>query len=329
MKIGIIGGAGMTGGELLRVVLNHPEIEIAYVHSRSQVGKPLYAVHKDLFGETDIVFTGEIADADVVFLCLGHGESVKFLEDNTFDPSTVIIDLSQDFRLGEGIVENRSMKLGDREFIYGLPELQKEAIKSAKNIANPGCFATAIQIALLPLAASQKLNDEVHISAITGSTGAGVKLMASTAFTWRTSNISHYKAFQHQHLLEIGQSLNQLQDGFNHKINFIPYRGNFTRGILASCYLKSDLSQEEAVKLFKDYYADAAFTHVLDGPLDLKQVVNTNRGFISIEKHDDTLLVTSAIDNLLKGAVGQAVQNMNLIFGLDEKTGLNLKPMAF
>ncbi|ANQ49416.1 N-acetyl-gamma-glutamyl-phosphate reductase [Flammeovirga sp. MY04] len=329
MKVGIIGGAGMTGGELLRVVLNHPEVDIAYVHSRSQVGKPLHAVHKDLYGESDITFTGEIGEADVVFLCLGHGESVKFLEDNSFPSSTVIIDLSQDFRLGEGIVENRSMQLGDREFIYGLPEMQKDKIKSAKNIANPGCFATAIQIALLPLADAQKLNNEVHISAITGSTGAGVKLMASTAFTWRTSNISHYKAFQHQHLLEIGQSLNQLQNGFDHKINFIPYRGNFTRGILASCYLKSDLSQEEAVKLFKDYYADAAFTRVLDGPLDLKQVVNTNRGFISIEKHDDTLLITSAIDNLLKGAVGQAVQNMNLIFGLDEKTGLNLKPMAF
>lgn len=329
MKVGIIGGAGMTGGELLRVLINHPEVEIDYVHSRSQVGKPIYAQHKDLFGETDLVFTGEIKDAEVIFLCLGHGESVKFLEDNTFAPETIIIDLSQDFRLGEGIVENRSMQLGDREFIYGLPEMQKEAIQSAKNIANPGCFATAIQIALLPLADAQKLNDEVHISAITGSTGAGVKLMASTAFTWRTSNISHYKAFQHQHLLEIGQSLNQLQNGFNHKINFIPYRGNFTRGILASCYLKSDLSQEEAMKLFKDYYADAAFTHVIDGPLDLKLVVNTNRGFISIEKHDDTLLITSAIDNLLKGAVGQAVQNMNLIFGLDEKLGLNLKPMAF
>ncbi|KXX71889.1 MULTISPECIES: N-acetyl-gamma-glutamyl-phosphate reductase [Flammeovirga] len=329
MKVGIIGGAGMTGGELLRVLINHPEVEIDYVHSRSQVGKPLYAQHKDLFGETELEFTGEVKDSEVIFLCLGHGESVKFLEENTFAPETIIIDLSQDFRLGEGIVENRSMQLGDREFIYGLPELNKEAIQSAKNIANPGCFATAIQIALLPLASAQKLNDEVHISAITGSTGAGVKLMASTAFTWRTSNISHYKAFNHQHLLEIGQSLNQLQDGFNHKINFIPYRGNFTRGILASCYLKSDLSQEEAVKLFKDYYADAAFTHVIDGPLDLKQVVNTNRGFISVEKHDDTLLVTSAIDNLLKGAVGQAVQNMNLIFGLDEKLGLNLKPMAF
>ena len=320
IKVGVVGGAGYTGGELLRILVNHPEVEIHYVHSNSNAGNPLYKVHTDLLGSTDVIFTDTLKDdADVVFLCVGHGDASKFLEANPTLLNTKVIDLSHDFRLA---------KEGN-DFVYGLPELQKDKIAKAKHIANPGCFATCIQLALLPLAKAQLLNDEIHISAITGSTGAGQSLSSTSHFSWRVNNMSVYKAFTHQHLKEIGQSLKGLQASHAKKINFIPYRGDFSRGIIASVYIKCDLSIEAAQKLYKDYYKDAAFTHVSDSNIDLKQVVNTNNGFVYLEKHDDTLLIISIIDNLLKGASGQAVQNMNIMFGLDEKAGLRLKANGF
>jgi N-acetyl-gamma-glutamyl-phosphate reductase len=318
ISVGIVGGAGYTGGELLRLLLNHPMAEVVFVHSKSQAGKPVYTTHTDLLGETDLHFTDQLKkDVYVVFLCMGHGESVKFLAENTFDETTCIIDLSQDFR-------NES-----NEFVYGLTEMNRTRIKSANKIANPGCFATAIQLALLPLANAGQLHDDVHVSAVTGSTGAGQSLSETSHFSWRSSNISVYKAFTHQHLKEIRQSLTQLQPDFGQKIRFIPYRGNFTRGILASCYLSSDLSLEEARQLYADFYASHPFTHVSPVPVDIKQVVNTNKCLLHVEKHDDQLLITSVIDNLGKGASGQAIQNMNLLFGLEEKTGLELKAVAF
>ncbi|NQY11896.1 MAG: N-acetyl-gamma-glutamyl-phosphate reductase [Flavobacteriales bacterium] len=319
INIGIIGGAGYTGGELIRILLNHPNTNIVFVHSNSNAGNLVSDVHQDLLGDTDIKFTGELSDdIDALFLCAGHGKAKEFLDNNTVGDNVKIIDLSHDFRMK-----------GDHDFVYGLPEMNKEAIKKASRIANPGCFATAIQIGLVPLAAAGKLNDDIHISAITGSTGAGQSLSATTHFSWRNNNLSVYKAFQHQHLGEIGQSLNQLQNDFNKKINFVPYRGDFTRGIIASTYLKTDLSLEEAKTIFKDYYKDEPYTHVSDTNIDLKQVINSNKGLVYLEKHDDTLLVISIIDNLIKGASGHAVQNMNLMFGLDEKAGLNLKTIAF
>lgn len=330
LKVGVVGGAGMTGGELLRLLANHPEVEVTSIHSRSQAGNPVAQKHTDLIGDTDLLFSDTVAtDVDVIFLCLGHGESAVFMENNDIPESVRIIDLSQDFRLGEGIIEGRTAFFGEREFVYGLPELQRDRVKSASNIANPGCFATAIQLALLPLAANGELKNEIHVSAITGSTGAGLKLMETTAFSWRNNNVSTYKVFRHQHLNEIGQSARQLQEDFNQPVRFVPYRGNFSRGILASVYITSDLTEEQAVAMFKEYYADASFTHVIDKNVDLKLIVNTNKCFIKVEKIDDTLFITSAIDNLLKGAVGQAVQNMNLMFGLPEDLGLRLKPIAF
>jgi N-acetyl-gamma-glutamyl-phosphate reductase len=320
IKAGVVGGAGYTGGELLRILVNHPEVDIHFVHSNSNAGNPLYKVHSDLLGSTDVLFTDQLKDdADVIFLCLGHGDAAKFLQANPQLLKTKIIDLSHDFRLNAA----------NNDFVYGLPELQKDKIAKAQHIANPGCFATCIQLALLPLAKANLLNDEIHISAITGSTGAGQGLSTTSHFSWRNSNMSVYKAFTHQHLKEIGQSLKSLQPSHGKKINFIPYRGDFTRGIIASVYIKSDLSQEEADKLYRDYYQDAAFTHVASENIDLKQVVNTNNAFVYVEKHEDTLLIISIIDNLLKGASGQAVQNMNIMFGLDEKTGLKLKANAF
>jgi N-acetyl-gamma-glutamyl-phosphate reductase len=320
IKVGVIGGAGYTGGELLRILVNHPDVEIDFVHSNSNAGNPLHKVHSDLLGSTDVLFTDQLKDdADVIFLCLGHGDAAKFLQANPQLLKTKIIDLSHDFRLNAA----------GNDFVYGLPELQKDKIAKAQHIANPGCFATCIQLALLPLAKANLLNDEIHISAITGSTGAGQSLSTTSHFSWRNSNMSVYKAFNHQHLKEIGQSLKSLQPSHGKKINFIPYRGDFTRGIIASVYIKSDLSQEAADKLYRDYYKDAAFTHVAPENIDLKQVVNTNNALVFVEKHEDNLLIISIIDNLLKGASGQAVQNMNIMFGLDEKAGLKLKANAF
>ncbi|WP_419802854.1 N-acetyl-gamma-glutamyl-phosphate reductase [Mucilaginibacter sp.] len=330
IKAGIIGGAGYTGGEMLRILLNHPNVEIAFVNSSSNAGNYVYEVHKDLFGDSDLKFSSELSDnIDVLFLCVGHGDAKKFLEMNPIADHVKIIDLSQDFRLAD------TSNLAPRTFIYGLPELNKTSIKTASNIANPGCFATCIQLGLLPLAAKNLLLNEVHISATTGSTGAGQSLSPTSHFTWRNDNLSVYKAFNHQHLHEISQSLNQLQPDFpiypgdKNKLNFIPYRGDFTRGILASIYTECALSEEEALKTYIDFYAEHPFTHVTNRDIDLKQVVNTNKCFIQIKKHGNKIFMISIMDNLLKGASGQAVQNMNLMFGLAETTGLKLKANAF
>jgi len=324
IKAGIIGGAGYTGGEMLRILVNHPNVEIVFVNSKSNAGNYVYEVHTDLFGDTELKFTGDLSnDIDVLFLCVGHGDAKKFLAENDIPDNIKIIDLSQDFRL----IQNS--KFNNKTFVYGLPELNRDAIKSAQNIANPGCFATCLQLGLLPLAANSLLNSEVHITATTGSTGAGQSPSATTHFTWRNDNLSIYKAFEHQHLGEIGQSLNQLQPENGQTINFIPYRGDYTRGIIASIYLDSDLSGDEAFKLYEEYYAAHPFTHVTTRNIDLKQVVNTNKCFIQIAKHGSKLLITSIIDNLTKGASGHAVQNMNLMFELDETTGLRLKATGF
>ncbi len=321
VKVGIVGGAGYTGGEMIRLLLHHPAVTISFVHSRSNAGNPLYAVHADLLGDTDLTFTGELSnDIDVMFLCLGHGESRKFLEANDVAPHVKVIDLSQDFRLGETV--------NGREFIYGLPEMQREKIQSAKNIANPGCFATAIQLGLLPLAKAGLLQ-EVHATGITGSTGAGQSLQATSHFTWRANNVSTYKVLTHQHLKEIRRSLQLLQPEFAADINFVPVRGDYPRGIWITSYTQSDLSLEAAVQLYKDYYAGHPFTHVSDKQIDLKQVVNTNKCLIQLEKVNGKLVIHSIEDNLLKGASGQAVQNMNLMCGLDETAGLKLKSIVF
>jgi N-acetyl-gamma-glutamyl-phosphate reductase len=324
IKAGIIGGAGYTGGEMLRLLINHPNVEIAFVNSTSNAGNLISDVHTDLIGDTDLRFTGELPqDIDVLFLCVGHGDAKKFLAANPINDNIKIIDLSQDFRLTE------NSKLGTRNFIYGLPELNREAIKEASNIANPGCFATCIQLGLLPLAAKGLLKNEVHINATTGSTGAGQSLSSTSHFSWRNNNLSVYKAFEHQHLNEIGESLTQLDTNFNQELNFVPQRGDFTRGILAAMYTESDLTLEEAQVLYEAYYNAHPFTHVSKKNIDLKQVVNTNKALIHIEKHGNKLFIVSIIDNLLKGASGQAVQNMNLMFGLEERQGLNLKATAF
>ncbi len=324
IKVGIAGGAGYTGGELLRILVNHPEVEIISVHSNSNAGNPITDIHTDLFGDTDLRFTDTLSqDIDVLFLCVGHGDARKFLEANEIADSIKIIDLSQDFRLA------KSSKLKDRSFIYGLPELNRESIKTAGNIANPGCFATTIEIALLPLAAKGLLKSQIHINATTGSTGAGQSLAATSHFTWRNNNLSVYKAFGHQHLNEIGETLTALQSGFDQTISFIPQRGDFTRGILAAIYLESSLSLEEATKIYEDFYASHPFTHVSKKNIDLKQVVNTNKALVHLEKHGNKLFIVSIIDNLLKGASGHAVQNMNLMFGLLETCGLRLKGVAF
>jgi len=321
IKVGVIGGAGYTAGELLRILINHPAVTIVFVNSSSNAGNPVTDVHSGLIGETDLVFTSELpfSSVDALFLCSAHGDSKKFMDENNVPSSLKIIDLSTDYR------EKRS----DHDFVYGLPELNRDQIRKATHIANPGCFATAIQLALLPLASAGLLTHEVHVNAITGSTGAGVKPSATSHFSWRNNNISIYKAFGHQHLQEIGQSLRQLQPGFDKAVNFIPVRGNFARGIYATTYTQCSLSLDEAKKLYTDFYKDAAFTFVVDKNPDMKQVVNTNKGLVYLEKHDDKLLIVSVIDNLLKGASGQAVQNMNLLFGLDEKTGLGLKAIGF
>ena len=323
VKAGIIGGAGYTGGELIRLLVNHPQAEITFIHSRSQAGKPVSSVHRDLLGETQLVFSGEMNDSvDVLFLCLGHGESKKFLSENKLSASVKVVDLANDFRLSAQAHWN------DHRFVYGLPELNREAIRSASHVANPGCFATAIQLGLLPLAAAGLL-DNVYTTGITGSTGAGQSLSATSHFSWRTNNIQAYKTLTHQHLGEIGESLLQLQPGSPVDLHFVPWRGDFTRGIFASSTIHCDLSIEELYRIFETYYAPHPFTHVDREAIFLKQVVNTNRAVIQLEKAGRVLVVHSAIDNLLKGASGQAVQNMNLMFGLDEDAGLRLKAGYF
>ncbi len=323
IKVGIVGGAGYTGGELLRLLINHPHVNIGFILSNSNAGNPVTKIHADLIGETDLVFSNELSgDIDVLFLCVGHGDAAKFLAANTIGEEIKIIDLSQDFRLANKAVA------GNRTFTYGLPELNREAIRAAKNIANPGCFATAIQLGLLPLAKAGLL-DEVYTTGITGSTGAGQSLSATSHFSWRANNIQAYKTLEHQHLAEIGQSLLQLQTSNDIEISFVPWRGDFARGIFISSTLKCDLSIEELTVLFDSFYAAHPFVTISKVPIFLKQVVNTNKCVIQLEKIGSKLVVHSAIDNLLKGASGQAVQNMNLLFGIDETTGLKLKAIGF
>jgi N-acetyl-gamma-glutamyl-phosphate reductase len=327
IKAGIIGGAGYTAGELLRILIHHPQVEISFIHSNSHAGHKISDVHRDLLGDTLLTFTDSLnTSVDVIFLCTGHNKSVEFLTNNNIPATVKIVDLSQDFRL------NGQFKQSDgqtREFIYGLPELRRDIIKKATNIANPGCFATAFELALLPLAAKGLIKSEVHINGTTGSTGAGQALSDTTHFSWRNNNISIYKAFTHQHLKEVKLTLETAGRSKIPKLNFIPVRGNFTRGIFLSAYTECSLSEAEAVALYKDYYQDAAFTFVSDNDISIKDVVCTNKCLLRIEKYDDKILITSVIDNLTKGASGQAVQNMNLMFGLDEKAGLGLRPVGF
>jgi N-acetyl-gamma-glutamyl-phosphate reductase len=321
----IIGGAGYTGGEAIRLLLNHPEAQLRFVQSTSNGGNLLSDVHSDLFGDTSMRFVAEPDwnGVDVVFLCVGHGDARKYMESHDIPAGVKIIDLSQDFRLAA------TSSIGERKFVYGLPEVNYDAIKSASNIANPGCFATCIELGLLPLAKEHLLKGDISVNAITGSTGAGVKPSATTHYSWRDNNISIYKPFEHQHVPEIMQSIKQLQPDFEGSIDFIPYRGCFPRGIFATLVVKCDLDIETLYKLYTAYYDRDSFTHVVERPLDLKQVVNTNKCLIHLEKHGDKLLITSVIDNLLKGASGTAVHNMNLLFGLAETVGLQLKPSAF
>lgn len=330
IKVAITGAAGYTGGELIRLLLNHPQTELVNIHSTSNAGKPIYAVHADLIGETDLVFSDKpYTDADVLFLCVGHGDARKFLDQHSIPSTTKIIDLSQDFRLAATALH------GERMFVYGLPELNKESIVAAQNIANPGCFATAIQLALLPLAKAAVLSD-VYTTGITGSTGAGQSLSNTSHFSWRANNIQAYKSLNHQHIKEITASMNQLQtdsplseSGEGPGIHFVPWRGDFTRGIYTSSVIDCSFPLEEVKNIYREYYAGAAFTYYSEQMIDLKQVVNTNKCLVHIEKQGNKLVVHSAIDNLLKGASGQAVQNMNLLFSLDEKTGLQLKANYF
>lgn len=324
LQIGIIGGAGYTAGELIRLLLHHPKATINFVYSTSNAGNKLYEVHQDLLGATTLSFSNQInKSVDVLFLCLGHGNSKSFLEKNHFAHTTKIIDLSNDFRLKQDTF------FYEKKFVYGLPEMNISGIKSAKHIANPGCFATAIQLAILPLAAHQLLQKDIHVNAVTGATGAGTSLSATTHFTWRDNNFSHYKAFTHQHLGEINQTVHELQTDYTSEINFISNRGNFSRGIFATTYTFFEGSLEMAKQLYKEYYKDAIFTHISDNDIHLKQVVNTNNCFIHLTKHNNKLLITSVIDNLLKGASGQAIQNMNIISGFEQSTGLQLKANYF
>src|SRR5688572_1297714 len=329
IKAGIIGGAGYTGGELIRLLIHHPGVSVSFIHSRSNAGKPVHSVHQDLLGDTELKFSGELNDdVNVIFLCLGHGESKKFLTENKIADKVKVIDLANDFRLSQ------SSKHEARNFVYGLPELNREQIKNANNVANPGCFATTIQLGLLPLA-KEGLLKEVYTTGITGSTGAGQSLSATSHFSWRENNIQAYKTLTHQHLGEIHQSLHQLQESFPGSplgaggLNFVPWRGDFTRGIFISSQLPCDLSLIELNKLYQDFYSGHPFTHITKEPVFLKQAVNTNKCIIQLEQVGSQLVVHSVADNLLKGASGQAVQNMNLMFGLDETTGLNLKANYF
>ena len=322
IQAGIVGGAGYTGGELIRLLIRHPYTSVSFIHSRSNAGKPVHTVHQDLLGDTDLKFANELTnDVDVLFLCVGHGEAKEFLEENKIDGKIRVIDLSQDFRL-------RNAKYEKRNFIYGLPELNREKIRSAKNIANPGCFATGIQLGLLPLAKAGLLED-VYTTGITGSTGAGQGLTVTSHFSWRANNIQAYKTLTHQHLAEIGESLKQLQPKGNIDLSFIPWRGDFTRGIFVSSQITCTWKIEKVVRLYEEFYADHPFTFLSQDIIFLKQVVNTNKCVIRLEKVGTKLVIHSAIDNLLKGASGQAVQNMNLMFGIDECAGLNLKANYF
>jgi N-acetyl-gamma-glutamyl-phosphate reductase len=324
IKAGIIGGAGYTAGELIRLLIHHDEVHLNFIYSTSNAGNPISDVHQDLLGTTDLFFSDQVNhDVDVLFLCLGHGNSKLFLEKNEFSKHTKIIDLSTDFRLLE------DARLGKNQFTYGLCEYQKEEIKKASYTANPGCFATAIQLAILPLAVHQLIKDDVHVNAVTGATGAGTSLSPTTHFTWRDNNFSHYKAFTHQHLGEMEQTIKKCQPDFDSSLLFVPHRGNFSRGIFATAYTKIDASLEELKTVYGDYYKNAAFVFVSENEVHLKQVVNTNKCLIHLQKHKDILLVTSVIDNLLKGASGQAVQNMNLMFGFPEDQGLQLKANFF
>ena len=320
IKIGILGAAGYTGGELIRVLLNHPQAEIVFANSESNAGNPVSDVHEGLVGETDLKFTDQMPfdQVDVVFFCFGHGKSEAFLKEHTIPANVKIIDLAQDFRIA-----------GTHDYIYGLPETHRETISKAQHLANPGCFATCIQLAMLPALKAGIISGDIHVNGITGSTGAGQKPGATTHFSWRNDNCSVYKTFTHQHLLEINQTIHELQPDYDGRVLFIPQRGCFTRGIFVTAYAKCDTPIEDVRAIYADYYKDAAFTHMVDASPDLKQVVNTNKAVVYVERYDDQLLMISCIDNLLKGAVGQAVQNMNLMFSLDEKAGLNLKSSAF
>lgn len=321
IKVGIIGGAGYTAGELIRLLIHHPNVELVFINSKSNAGNKVADVHSGLYGDTEMVFTEEIPldTINLLFFCTAHGDTKKFIESHVLPSDLIVIDLSMDYRL-------LSLK---HEFVYGLPEFNRYAISQAKYIANPGCFATCIQLGLLPLAQYSLLNADVMVNAITGSTGAGVSPSASSHFSWRDNNMSVYKPFSHQHIPEIKQTLNQLQEDFHSEIDFIPYRGDFARGIFATMVTKTKKSLEAIVSIYKDYYDTHPFVHVVDQNIDLKQVVNTNKCLIHLEKHGDKLLILSCIDNLLKGASGQAVHNMNILFGLEETVGLNLKSSAF
>ena len=320
LSVGILGAAGYTGGELIRVLLNHPQVKIVFANSESNAGNLVSDVHEGLIGETDLKFTSEMPfdKVDVVFFCFGHGKSEQFLKEHTIPANVKIIDLAQDFRIK-----------GDHDYIYGLPETHKTAIEACQHLANPGCFATCIQLAMLPALKNKLIEGDIHVSGVTGSTGAGQKPGATTHFSWRTDNISLYKTFTHQHLLEINQTVQELYPGYQGRVLFIPQRGCFARGIFVTAVAKCNFPIEEVQRLYADYYRDAAFTHFMTTSPDMKQVVNTNKALVYVEKYEDQLLMVSTIDNLLKGAVGQAVQNMNLMFGIEETAGLQLKASAF
>lgn len=321
IKIGILGAAGYTGGELIRLLLNHPEAEIVFANSESNAGNLVADVHEGLLGDTELRFTSEMPfdKVDVVFFCFGHGKSEQFLREHTIPAHVKIIDLAQDFRLATP----------DNDYVYGLPEINRERIAAAQHVANPGCFATCIQLGLLPAAKLGIVKGDIAVNAITGSTGAGQKPGATTHFSWRNNNMSIYKAFCHQHVPEICQSLKQVQGELDAEIDFIPYRGDFARGIFATEVVKTDMPIEQIVEAYKAFYKDAPFTHYVDNAIDMKQVVNTNKALVHCDKFGNKLLITSTIDNLLKGAVGQAVQNMNIMFGVEETMGLKLKGSAF
>ncbi len=320
IRIGILGAAGYTGGELIRVLLNHPQAEIVFANSESNAGNPVAEVHEGLYGETDLRFTRDMpwAEVDVVFFCFGHGKSRAFLQEHAIPQHVRIIDLAQDFRIA-----------GDHDYVYGLPETHRGQTVGARHVANPGCFATCIQLALLPALKADLISGDIHVNGITGSTGAGQKPGATTHYSWRNDNISVYKTFTHQHLLEINQTVQELRPGYDGRVLFIPQRGCFARGIYVTAYARCTASLEQVRQAYEDYYRDAAFTHVVAKSPDMKQVVNTNKALVYVEKYEDQLLMICCIDNLLKGAVGQAVQNMNLMFGLDERAGLGLKASAF
>ena len=321
IRVGILGAAGYTGGELIRVLLQHPQVQIVFANSQSNAGNKVYDVHEGLVGDTELTFTDAMPfdDVDVVFFCFGHGKSQEFLREHNIPARVKIIDLAQDFRIASP----------DHDYVYGLPETHREIVKQAQHLANPGCFATCIQLALLPALKSGFITGDIHVNGITGSTGAGQKPGATTHYSWRNDNISVYKTFKHQHLLEINQTIQELHPGYDGRVLFIPQRGCFARGIFVTAYAKCDVSIEDVQSIYSQYYADAAFTHFTTKSPDMKQVVNTNKALVYVEKYEDQLLMISCIDNLLKGAVGQAVQNMNLMFGIEETCGLRLKASAF